>query len=251
MKKDLYTVNKLNIPQFKFSEEDSLNFFNHYGFHIEENIINKETCENLIKSSIHFNNSLNKTYQPEMQLHKENKEILNFMKNTIITSIVKKIIGCGKSVYGLQSSFFYGISGTTGSAKHQDSLYTSPESADSFLSVWVPLVDINRSNMGNLYVYNETHKLGSLNTKEIEKKKLSFQNKNLATIETVFEDKNSSKNILTVKCGSLVFLHSNLVHGSLDNQSRNNRYALLLTYIRDGVKFREGKEAKRIKIKLD
>ena len=155
MKNSAKTIEDLNIPQFADNQEQSLNFFNTNGFHIEKNILTNFECENIIYNSKKFSNSINKSFEPEMQPHQTSNLILNFMKNRKITSIVRKIISKDMKIFGLQSNFFYGIPGTTGSAQHQDGLYTSPDSPDAFISVWIPLVDINDETMGNLYVYKK------------------------------------------------------------------------------------------------
>ena len=62
--------------------------------------------------------------------------------------------------------------------------------------------------------------------------------------------KEYKENIVKLKKGSTVLLHANVVHGSISNTSEKNRYALLLTYIKDGISFREGREAKRTKTSL-
>ena len=48
-----------------------------------------------------------------------------------------------------------------------------------------------------------------------------------------------------IKKGSVMIIHSWLVHASNDNLSNKNRYALLCTYIKKDASFRAGNYAKR------
>ena len=59
------TVKELKIPQFKVDFESAANFYWKNGFHIEEELFDENTCNNLIDESIKFENSLNKTFVPE------------------------------------------------------------------------------------------------------------------------------------------------------------------------------------------
>ena len=67
--------------------------------------------------------------------------------------------------------------GTSGSSSHQDGLWVQPEDSNGFISAWTPLVDLENDNMGNLYVYEKSHKDGSLDIKENKDLKSSFQNR--------------------------------------------------------------------------
>ncbi len=236
-------------PQFNSSEADTVSYFNENGFHIERDVFSSKECSTMIKESENFENSLNKSYIPEQQVHKKNKVFLNMMKNNKIKKIIDKFSSKGKEMFGIQSSFFYGVPNTSGASNHQDGLWVKPEDASGFISAWTPLIDLDNTNMGNLYVYEKSHKEGSLNVIENKSLPSSFQNEGLVKYESVLK-KNLKKHLLTVKKGSTVFLHSNLVHGSIGNSSEKNRYVVLFTYIRDGISFREGREAKREKTSL-
>lgn len=237
------------IPQFKNNETLAQNFFLENGFHIEENIFNEDECNNLVKISKGFENSINKSFIPEQQIHQKNPHLLNMMSNKKIKNIINKFASNGKEMFGIQSTFFYGVPGTSGASNHQDGLWVQPQDSEGFISAWTPLVDLNEKDMGNLFVYSKSHLNGSL--KIIEKKDLvvNYQNQGLVKYESVLKD-DLVKQTLTIKKGSTVFLHSNVVHGSVSNDSNINRNVILFTYIRDGLDFREGFEAKRLKTKL-
>ena len=174
---------------------------------------------------------------------------MEMMKKDKIKKIIQKFSSKGKEMFGVQSTFFYGVPGTSGSASHQDSLWVKPEDPNGFISAWTPLVDLKENNMGNLFVYEKSHMCGDLEVVEKKQYNAKFQNQGLAKYESVLKE-NLKKHHLFLKKGSTVFLHSNVVHGSVPNESSINRNAILFTYIRDGLSFREGNEAKREKAAL-
>ena len=147
--------------------------------------------------------------------------------------------------------FFFTPPGSTGASKHQDSLYVQPEDSEGFITSWVSLVDLYDENMGNLVVYPDTHLKGRLKIKERKDvTESNFQLSNLVKYENEVDDE-SNKIITKLKKGSMISVHSNTVHGSLDNTSKISRYSMIFTYIRDDCKFIEGRTAKRVKINLD
>ncbi len=243
------TVKELNIPQFKNDFESAISFYWSHGFHIEENLFEDDVCDKLIAESNYFENSINKSFVPEQQIHKSNKFSMEMMKNKKLINIIKSLISKKNELFGIQSTFFYGIPGTSGSSKHQDGLWVQPEDSNCFISAWTALADILDDNMGNLIVCEKSHKDGNLEVKENSEKEVSFQIQGLVKYESVIK-KNYKEYIIKLNKGSTVLLHSNVVHGSIPNTSQKNRYALLLTYIKDGISFREGREAKRTKTSL-
>ena len=48
---ELTTIKKLNIPQFKHDVKAAINFFNDYGFHIEDNVLSEFECKEAIDQS--------------------------------------------------------------------------------------------------------------------------------------------------------------------------------------------------------
>jgi len=239
------TVKQITIPQLKKNIKSGISYYNNKGYHIEENIFSKEECERAILESDQFENAINKNYQPELQPHKSNNYILKLMKKNNLTKLVKLFIANEKKIYGIQSTFFYGLPGTSGASMHQDGTYVQPEFPDSFISAWIPLVDVNIQKMGNLIILENSHKDGYFEVVKKNKNESNFQNSNLSKFESKIEGKIYNKKTLYVKQGSIVFLHPYLLHGSISNQSNLHRYTLLLTYIREGCSFREGREAKR------
>ena len=248
---DLSTVSEYKIPQFKNNEENAINFFKKNGFHIEEDVLTNSECKKAIDHSFLLPNYKDGSLIPNQMPQNYNDFYLRLMKNKNIRNINDKLISKNKKIFGLQSTFFFTPPGSTGASKHQDSLYVQPEDSEGFITSWVSLVDLYDENMGNLVVYPDTHLKGRLKIKEKKDvKESNFQLSNLVKYENEVDDE-SNKIITKLKKGSMISVHSNTVHGSLDNTSKISRYSMIFTYIRDDCKFIEGRTAKRVKINLD
>lgn len=248
----MLTVNKNKITQFNKSKFKAKKKFLENGFHIEEKIFSNIECINVIEESKKLDQYKNKKFMPEMMPHKTNKKIFSLMKKKKLLKIAKYFTYPSKDkIFAIQSTFFFGVPGTSGSSIHQDSYYVDPENPDSFISAWIPLVDINTNDMGNLVIYEKSHKYGKFDIVDDNKRKINFQNSNLVRKKSKIKNLNKfKKNLILIKKGSVVFMHSNLLHSSIDNSSDKNRYVLLVTYIKDKCKFRAGFEAKRKKIRV-
>lgn len=248
---DLLTVSEYNIPQFKNNEEYAINFFKKNGFHIEEDVLTSSECKKAIDYSFLLPNYKDGSLIPNQMPQNYNDFYLKLMKNKNIKKINDKLISKNKKIFGLQSTFFFTPPGSTGASKHQDSLYVQPEDSKGFITSWISLVDLYDENMGNLVVYPVTHLKGRLKIKERKDvTESNFQLSSLVKYENEIDDE-SNKIIIKLKKGSMISLHSNIVHGSLDNTSKIYRYSMIFTYIRDDCKFVEGRKAKRVKINLD
>jgi len=99
-------------------------------------------------------------------------------------------------------------------------------------------------------LYPGSHVHGRLPVQALPRLERPGQDPNAANEETLLPDGIVGLP-MPVRCGSVVFLHSQIVHASLQNTSELFRYALLQTYIRSGASFRPGKTAKRLEIPLD
>jgi ectoine hydroxylase-related dioxygenase (phytanoyl-CoA dioxygenase family) len=248
----MLTVNKKKITQYNKSKIKAKKNFLMNGFHIEEKIFSNIECANAIESSKKLDQYKRKKFMPEMMPHKKNKNFFSLMKKKSLLKIAKYFTYPSKEkIFAIQSTFFFGVPGTSGSSIHQDSYYVDPENPDSFISAWIPLTDINTKDMGNLVVYEKSHKCGKFEMIDDNYRKINFQNTNLVRKKSKIKNlKNFKKTLILAKQGSVVFMHSNLLHSSIDNNSHKNRYVLLVTYIKDKCKFRAGFEAKRRKIRV-
>ena len=149
---------------------------------------------------------------------------------------------------GLQTEFFFMPPKTVGFNAHQDNTYVKA-SSDSFISAWCALTDIDENN-GGLIIWPKTHNEEALETVDTGLSKSDNQDPN-ATIRKTLVPKKYEKKSIKIKKGSVLLIHSWLVHASNINNSDKNRYVLLCTYLKEHTDFRSGAYARRTPFTLD
>ena len=132
--------------------------------------------------------------------------------------------------------------GTKGFSPHQDNTYVKAES-NSFISAWIALTDVSKEN-GGLMIWPETHKEENLESRQNESVPSKNQDPNARKMSLIIPEKYESISP-NISKGSVLIIHSWLAHASNDNKSKENRNALLCTYIKKGANFRSGNYAKR------
>jgi len=217
---------------------DNIKFFNEKGYVNLDNIFSNSECDEIIE--IANDNKPIENYIPIMNIHTSSERILKFMSNSLIIDFVEEFFS--GTACGLQTEYFFMPSGTKGFSPHQDNTYVKA-SQDSFISAWVALTDVTSKN-GGLIVWPESHreeKLETIDNKSIPSKN---QDPNARKASTIIPKK---YNPITpyISKGSVLMIHSWLVHASNDNCSSNNRNSILCTYIKEGADFRAGSYAKR------
>jgi len=233
-------LNLENMVSFRKDPEVALDSYKKLGFHIEYDFWNPKECEEIIEAGRQLDPYKKKVFCPAYNPHRINLTFLNAMRNQKLITIMEKLIG-GR-VSGLQTQFFYCPPNTPGYAMHQDNSFVEA-GRDYFASAWTALQNAP-SEMGGLVVYPRSHIEPLLPREKINGRQSKSQDKN-ANQEQVILPKGYNKLELTVPIGATVFLHGHIVHSSNDNNSNKFRYALLITYIKEGAKFRPGNTAKR------
>lgn len=236
----------IQFKSFFAAPEEALMEYHDRGFHIEENLISSDICDQVIEASLQLENAMNRTYRPSMMPHKTHSLFFELMKNTKVVHIISKIVG-GK-VSGIQSELFYCKPGTPGFAPHQDNFFVQAP-PNNFASAWIALVDVIPKS-GGLIVYPESHKEGDLPVQDFDKEEYASQDPNARKMGTIIPEKYKPIHP-SLKKGSVLFIHGHVVHASNKNESHYNRYVLLNTYIKQGVSFRPGQYAAREEIALE
>lgn len=230
------------IPQFKAHPDAALDFYRSFGFHVEYDVWSLEQCADLRRQATRCGSYSANTLSPLMQPHRENAAFLSAMKHQPVVSIVEKLVG--GNVSALQTEFFFCKPGTYGFAKHQDNFYVEA-GKDMFASAWCPLEAVDEGN-GTLVVYPGTHREPILPVKKIESTHADMGQDPNAFREELVLPEGYAPLALSVPAGSAVYIHAHLVHESLRNRSEHRtRNVLLMTYIRQGQRFRPGGRAKR------
>lgn len=171
---------------------------------------------------------------PLMQPHRQNALFLTTLRTPEIVNTVELLL-CSEAV-GLQTTFYYNGPDHPGFPAHQDSFFVKP-SKNSFVSVWIPLVNVNSFN-GGLLVWRGSHTRGCVEH--------TVSPEGIAYIPMLSIGGKS----LNVEAGTPVYLHQDLIHKGQLNRSQSRRFVLLQTYLRKGAEFRAGETAMRAPVEL-
>ena len=215
------------------------------GFHIEDGLIADDMIERVMATAMAHANAKGGIYPPIPMPHRTDPAFLDMMRYQPIVAIVERILGGTAS--GLGGEFFYMKPGTLGFLSHQDNAYVQAP-PDAFLSAWTALTDINADN-GALIFYPGTHKLGALATREVARPTGPGQNPGAQATECIMPGELPGVT-MSLRRGSTVFFHSQLVHSSNDNRSDKFRYSFLATYLLKGAPFRAGEAQQRKEVEL-
>ncbi len=230
-----------------FNDRDqALENYRKNGFHVEEGVFTGEQCQNYIDVANQLSAAKIGDFKPFMMPHRERSEFLTAMKDKKIVEIINSLVG-GKAV-GLQSQFFFCKPGTRGFSMHQDNFFVQAKQ-DVFVSAWIALVDTTPYNAG-LIVYPGTHVEGDLPVRKLDLQKDKNQDPNANNEEVVIPNQYKEMH-LSIKKGSVLFIHGHVVHGSNPNLSNSDRSVLLNTYIKEGEAFRSGVYAQRAPLDLN
>ncbi len=231
-------------PSFREDPERALAAYHELGYLVEPEVWSAEECAELVRSSCRLGPARDGDFVPVMHPHRDEKVFLDALRRSRIVEIMERLVG-GR-VSGIQSQYFYCRPRTPGFTPHQDNFFVQAP-RDAFASAWSALDDVDREN-GALIVYPGTHRLDLLPVREVEQPDNVGQNPNANRRATVLP-RGCETVDLELPRGSVVFLHGHTVHASLSNRSETRaRPVLLTTYIRRGVPFRPGFDARREEI---
>jgi len=217
------------------------------GFLIVPNLLTKVECGEVISQAMEMVGPQEGSFKPVMQPHRERALFLRMLAHPALVACVQQIVGGEAS--GLQTEMFFCRPGTRGFTAHQDNFFVRGE-PEHFVSAWLPLVDVT-PDMGGLFAYGASHKLGLLEVRETGLAATPDQDVDGYSREVVLpRDFSSEAESLSATAGSAIFLHGNVVHGSYSNNTSRFRYVLLCTYIRKGSSFNPGRHARRSEIEL-
>ncbi|MSO53767.1 MAG: hypothetical protein EXQ90_01325 [Rhodospirillales bacterium] len=240
-------TDRIVAAQRLMSDPDiSLDDFRRDGYAVVSGYFSDNYCDELVQRGSRLVADAGNSLRPVLQPHRLDSGFMAAMKTPALARFVGLAVGGVPK--GLQTSFIFMQAATVGYASHQDNFFVEAPN-DAFVSIWVALADAHRGN-GCLYVYPGTHRRGRLPIESLEAEPAAGQDINARREQTIVPLEYKAVDLAVTK-GSVVFLHSCLVHGSHDNQSTESRPALVMTYIRAGQPFRPGSTAKREEVDLD
>lgn len=230
---------------FRNEPDKALAWYHRNGYFVEKGVFSQAECDKLIAAAHQLPAARAGDYRPAMQPHRHDPLFLEAMRHERVLTVIEALVGGVPN--GLQTEFFYSKPSVRGFAAHQDNFFVEADE-DTFASAWVALVDVGPEN-GGLIGFPGSHKEGRLPVRKLDIGPVDGQDPNANNDETILPARYERVNIIAPK-GSVVFLHAHFAHGSNVNASKDFRYALLCTYIREGAYFRPGRYAQRSASKL-
>jgi ectoine hydroxylase-related dioxygenase (phytanoyl-CoA dioxygenase family) len=233
-------------PTFAQDSVRALAAYLEAGMHIEPDVLDAQTCDELIAIANDFPAVKAGDYRTVLQPHRKADAFLRALHHPRVTGFLSRVLG-GK-ISGIQTQFFYGKPGTPGFQPHQDNRFVNAPPG-KFASAWVALTDVSKEN-GGLYIYPGSFRESLLEVDEVEAPETTLQDANALRLRCHVPSKYTAVD-LNMKKGSVAFFDGHTVHGSHANSSRSHRYALLMTYIARGAPFVPGIYAQREEIPID
>jgi len=217
------------------------------GFTVVPDVLSPADCAAVIAAAEGLDSRKSGSFKPVFQPHRESQVFLDTLAHPRLVPMIAQLVG-GQPA-GLQTQMFFSPGGTRGFTAHQDNFFVRGERG-RFVSAWIPLVDVT-ADMGSLFVYPGSHRLGLLPVRQTNLPVTSEQDVNGYAQECIFpESYVPAPQDLPVPAGAAVMLDGDLVHGSNANLTDRRRYVLLCTYIQAGASFYAGRTAKRSEVKL-
>lgn len=215
-----------------------------HGYVVAESLVGAEECEQLIAEAHRVASEAATKMAPLMQVHRQSKLFLSFLKDVRFVEICQALIE--GPVSALQCHFYFAPAGQPGFILHQDN-FCIEGPPGSVVSFWIPFVDVNRHN-GGLYTFEASHKRGLIPVTDIPPERVHplYPNMNKETDRSQLGQPID----LALHKGDALILHGENVHGSYDNASSQCRYSAVLTYVRRNAPFRPGFTAKREEIEV-
>jgi len=210
------------------------------GFHVEHAVWRDDECARLRTAAAELRRST-ASAAPHMNPHRDHPVFLAALHHPAVVALLEHLLR--GPVSAIQSQLFHGAPGTPGFTPHQDNHYVEAERTE-FASAWTALDETRREN-GALYVYPGSQREPLLAMEPVPDVRPHAAQADNALRQQIAVPGVYERRTLAVPRGAVVFLHGHVIHGSHDNDSRDERMALLLTYVRRGARFRPGASARR------
>jgi len=182
-------------------------------------------------------------YDPFMYPHKQSEILKELFVHPKVLEATELLLG--DKVYGLQTWAYFKPPGQLGRDMHQNIFYTQCE-MNEVLNVSIALDNHSPEN-GSVWYYEGSHRLGRLPI-EVDEERVKTNPKNWRNERgkpCIMPNHHFIKVEGFLRRGQIVFLHSNVVHGSEPNTSNMMRRAFLCGYLKQGSNFASGGHMQR------
>lgn len=224
--------------------KDYYKFFEDNGYVVVEDVINSEDCDMISDEAERLCNG---RYVNMLDLHRNSEIVFNAMVSHKLLDLADSVQMAKMVPIG--SIFLFCKPNNpleNGSNFHQDN-YAAKAPYGSYLAVGLALDDADSGN-GALIVYPGSHKLRDLRSvpsKNFELDEIGKIIKAYPIGDTVEVPSFLNSIQLEYKKGTLIFIHSHLIHGCPKNTSDRWRRKIYMHYIKDGDPFWPGWNARR------
>lgn len=230
----------------RFAENPAgvLSFVAEHGFHIERQVWGSEARKTFSKAADTFDEAKRGTYRISQSPHQLHAAFMHAATSPdLVTMMAAFLRG---PVTGLQSQWFYAPAGYEGYGLHQDNHFIRAE-PDAFGTLW-HAVDPPTKDTGGLVILPGSHREGICPVYPPDRPDTPDDGDPYVFRQTsVFDHEKYTPSRLEMQAGDVVFLHANLIHGSLPNRSDGLfRRSFVVTYLREGSSFRAGRGNKRV-----
>lgn len=218
-------------------------FYRQNGYAIAEGVLSRAETESVAAEADRLLDAKGRGYQPAMNPDREFAVFARLMAHKPLVALCEDLLG--SRISALQSMFYWRAPGTPGRDPHQDNFYARSD-PDAYMGAWLAVDDCDREN-GCLFAYPGSHREPILEVVEDAARKATnvggFRNDRGSgcAVPAQYE-----KAYLSMRKGSVVFIHGHLIHGSDANVSTSRfRRSFIVHYIQQGRSFVEGTHAKR------
>lgn len=196
--------------------------------------------------------------------HMADPEVAAIVCNNKLTECIESLLG-GR-IELIQSQLMFGAPGSKGFSPHQDNFYNRARPSDGILAAWIALEPVDELN-GGLAVYPGSHKRGLVETRrdwvfllsrapDIVKSLLRLASRSarrkpsdtgvMERFAYAVTSPGTQPRCYPMREGSVMFMHGDLIHSSLPNQSSRFRRSLVTNYVRQGTQYSAGALSGRV-----
>ncbi len=212
------------------------------GYFIEPDVLTEAECAAVIAAAERLPSARDGSYTPTMNVHKLDDAFVEVLSHPKVVAVIRRLVH--GTPCGLHTQMFFTPPQRAGLGMHQDNYFVEAK-VDAFASAWIPLVDVTPHN-GGLYTYPGLHAKGPLPVRPAA----DSGDRRQTIYEETIVPADWPRHDVSIRRGSVLFLHGYNVHGSHQNQSTAKRYVILNTYIREHEAFRPGATAMRAQFPL-
>ncbi len=195
-----------------------------------------------------------------LMTHITNPKVASIVRHPLLVRSVEGLLG--DRVQLIQSQLMHGRPGAKGFSPHQDNFYNRAQPSSDIVAAWLALDDVDKDN-GALGVFPASHLSGLAGTRHdwiyLLSRSPDIAKSLLRLASTKFRGGDDDSSVIerfvyakapegiepvpvTLKAGSIAFMHGDLIHLSYPNLTTNRtRRSLLTNFVKVGTQYSAGR----------